>query len=255
MGGWREKNKWYLWRPIPQHTFMCAKVCWHGSEFDREHLGCCFCLYIGWGQRTKGVCAGMHGEGCGVCALRETGSERRNAEILSGEESLMHVPCSCFLKGDKNLCPLLLLPPPKACRGTEGEQGSDTDPCPSASAHSIIAAVWKNNWGGGSRLAGERGSLNPTARCSTSTYSRDAQWALRRQPSFPHLDAAAGGKHLATNPPLSTVRLVTWTRREQQWLKFPPLLLGIWGKKLKISTMPLPAAQKTQTFSYIHRVL
>lgn len=34
-------GKQYLWRPITQCTFMCAKVCWHEFEFDREHLGNC----------------------------------------------------------------------------------------------------------------------------------------------------------------------------------------------------------------------
>lgn len=77
--GNRKKKKWYLQRPIPQHTFMCAKVCWHGSEFDREHLGCCYCLDAGWGQQTKGVCAGMVEEG--VVQRQNKNMQRRKPNV------------------------------------------------------------------------------------------------------------------------------------------------------------------------------
>lgn len=63
------------------------------------------------------------------------------------------------------------------------------------------------------------------------------------------------GEGPGDKPPLRALRLATWTYQEQHWLKFPPLLLGIWGKQLKISVVPLPAAQKPQAASYRHRVL
>lgn len=80
------------------------------------------------------------------CVGRDS-CERRNAAILPEEESLMHIPCSCFLKGDKSLPPPPLLIPPGVLKAS----GAQTDPCPANSAHSVIGAVWKNTWGGGSR--------------------------------------------------------------------------------------------------------